>query len=148
MKKRTVNPAHCKALCESDSLLYKMWSNMLLRCSPSYHEHHIYYDRGIRVCKEWELYKPFRFWAFLNGFYEGLSLDRIDNDLGYSPENCRFVTRQEQARNRRDNLKAPDGRLLVEVAEDPACTLTYPQLVYRHKKGTLAAYLKGVQNEF
>lgn len=148
MKKRTFNPSHCKALCESNEQLYMIWNNMIHRCKETYHERHIYFDRGIGVCKAWLDYKVFRFWAFLIGYQEGLSLDRINNDLGYFPDNCRFVTIKEQHRNRRNNLRADDGRLLIEIAEDPACPLNYRQLVYRHKKGTLAAYLKGASHEF
>ena len=57
-----------------------------------------YFDRGIGVCDEWQEYLPFKAWALQNGWEKGLSLDRIDNSRGYSPDNCRFITQAENAR--------------------------------------------------
>jgi hypothetical protein len=61
-----------------------------------------YGGRGIVVCKEWEDdYSAFRDWAIANGYSEGLQIDRKNNNKGYSPENCRFVTRSQNNKNRR-----------------------------------------------
>jgi hypothetical protein len=63
-----------------------------------------YGGRGISVCEEWETsYEVFRNWAYENGYSETLTLDRENNDLGYSPDNCRWVTPKEQANNTRKN---------------------------------------------
>jgi len=64
-----------------------------------------YGGRGIIICQEW-LDDPNAFinWAFVNGFQRDLQIDRIDNDGAYAPDNCRWVTPQVQARNRRDNV--------------------------------------------
>ena len=65
---------------------------------------HIRYDkyggRGISVCKEWGEYKPFADWARENGYADGLSIDRINNDDGYYPGNCRWATIKEQNNNK------------------------------------------------
>jgi len=94
--------------------LYIAWWNMLKRCeTPSASRYENYGKRGIRVCEEWHDYAAFRKWAYGNGYYdqpenlgraEKLSIDRIDPDGNYEPQNCRWVTLSENVRLR--NLHA------------------------------------------
>lgn len=83
--------------------LYRIWLNMKNRCSnPKYRQYDSYGGRGISVCKEWsEDFTAFRDWALKNGYKDDLTVDRINNDEGYKPENCRWATMKEQCANRR-----------------------------------------------
>lgn len=62
-----------------------------------------YGGRGISVSPEWDTFGAFAEWAFANGYKEDLDLDRIDNDSGYGPSNCRWVSRRVNSNNKRDN---------------------------------------------
>ena len=86
--------------------LYSIWHNMKDRCYREKHPmSHYYSSRGLGVCAEWiHDYSAFHIWAYNNGYKEGLSIHRINNDLGYSPENCMWATDLEQMQNRRDTL--------------------------------------------
>ncbi|MET4072968.1 hypothetical protein [Hymenobacter sp. UYCo722] len=86
-----------------DKKLRAVWSAMFQRCySENWVNYPSYGGRGITVCPEWVTDKTaFVAWALANGYREGLTLDRIDNDGHYEPSNCRFVSRKQQQRNRR-----------------------------------------------
>jgi hypothetical protein len=72
------------------------------RCSdPKSKDFADYGARGITVCDEWAAVGPFVAWARVSGYEDGLSLDRINNFEGYSPENCRWADATTQVRNRR-----------------------------------------------
>lgn len=78
--------------------IYKIWGGIKSRCCrPSCNIYYKYGGRGITMCEEWRN-SPENFfkWAFENGYKEGLTIDRINSDKGYSPNNCRWATYQEQ----------------------------------------------------
>ena len=86
----------------SKNKIYRKWSDIKQRCLNSKHKrYHRYGGRGITICDEWKYnYKSFHVWAINNGYKDGLTIDRIDNDLGYSPDNCEWVTLKENIRRR------------------------------------------------
>ena len=90
--------------CHRHPRLYNVWSTMLRRCEDRKRaKFPMYGGRGINVCQEWHDPNVFIDWAERSGYLPGLQLDRIDNDKGYSPTNCRWVTRKENCRNTRRN---------------------------------------------
>ncbi len=83
---------------------YRKWSNMIRRCySPKTHNYKWYGGRGVTVCDRWRQrgYGPRNFHEDMGEPPAGMTLGRINNDLGYGPDNCRWETWKEQASSRR-----------------------------------------------
>lgn len=82
--------------------LYSIWTNMKTRCENESHPNYEGYGgKGVTLCSEWgESYGEFRKWALANGYRDTLTIDRVNNDKGYEPDNCRWATYIEQSRNR------------------------------------------------
>jgi hypothetical protein len=81
--------------------LYNIWCGMKDRCyNPNAIPYSRYGGKGITICDEWvNDYDTFREWALTHGYKDTLTIDRINNNLGYSPVNCRWITKAEQNRN-------------------------------------------------
>lgn len=84
--------------------LYRIWKTMRTRATnPNRPQAKDYVLRGVGICEEWNDYSKFREWAMANGYADDLSIDRVDNDKGYFPSNCRWITLAEQQSNKRSN---------------------------------------------
>ena len=85
--------------------LYNIWTGMIRRCTNIHDRYYERYGgRGIKVCDEWRnSFEIFREWAYNNGYLPNLSIDRIDNDGDYNPENCRWTDMQTQQNNKSNN---------------------------------------------
>lgn len=118
--------------------LFRIWKNMHQRCSNKgvqYYKH--YGGRGIKVCPEWTTdFNTFRDWALTHGYNDTLTIDRINVDADYCPENCRWITHREQCRNRRNKLfvsyKGENVRL-IDLCEKFG--ITYHSAWQKLKKG-------------
>lgn len=85
--------------------LYRIWKAMKRRCNnPNLEAYKNYGGRGIKVCKEWDVFSEFHNWAIRNGYSDDLTIDRIDNDDDYNPFNCRWVSRRVQSYNQRETV--------------------------------------------
>lgn len=78
--------------------IYKMWHNMRSRCkNPNASKYYLYGGKGIKVCNEWKnSFINFYNWATKNGYKDNLTIDRIDSNKNYEPNNCKFSTYEEQ----------------------------------------------------
>lgn len=117
--------------------LYNIWAKMKGRCSnPNVDNYKFYGGRGIKVCQEWNTYEPFRDWALSHGYSDNLSIDRIDNDGDYSPENCRWISTKEQAFNKRNSIYLEhngERKPLKQWCEEKG--VSYKAAHARYKKG-------------
>lgn len=111
--------------------LFYIWSSMIQRCSnPNNRSYPNYGGRGIKVCEDWtNSFESFSSWAAQSGYDDSLTLDRIDNNLGYFPENCRWASFKAQQNNRRDNI-------VVEIMGQSKTLSQWGEL-YGVKSGTI-----------
>lgn len=122
---------------ESSSRLYAIWSLMKRRCLNSNDPAYKYYGgRGISLCDDWHHYEMFRDWAVVNGYDNTLTIDRIDINGDYEPQNCRWVSRAVQANNRCNSINLCISGITMTMTQWAKCKNMKPQTVwYRLRHG-------------
>jgi len=112
---------------DTGSRLYRIWKGMRTRTmNPNRSQAKDYLLRGIAICDEWSDYNAFKNWAMSNGYADGLTIDRIDNDGPYSPGNCRWATHKEQCRNKRNTHVFNYGGKEYKTIKDLCLALRLP----------------------
>ena len=98
--------------------LYRLWAGMKARCNnPNTVSYRLYGGRGIKVCNEWNSFENFYQWSIANGYSDNLSIDRINSDKDYAPDNCRWVSLTDQSKNTR-HTKNIEFRGMIMCAAD------------------------------
>lgn len=126
------------------NILINRREGIMERCAnPNHIAYKKYGGRGITVCQEWiDSPQAFVDWALANGFSPELQIDRIDNDKGYSPDNCRWVTARENMRNRSNSVITPtiagQAKFLYQIEE---VTIKDIADYFRINKSTMANVL-------
>lgn len=122
----------------SHKRIHRIWKGMKDRClNPNYHSYSRYGGRGITICDEWiNDSNAFEKWAVSNGYSDEFSIDRIDNDKGYSPDNCRWVDRITQQNNTSSNLYLEYAGIKLTASEWARKLGISRDVIYeRYKKG-------------
>lgn len=120
-----------------DKRLRGIWAGMKRRCLDEKDSSFSRYGgRGITICNDWLDFNKFAKWALSNGYKKDLTIDRIDNNKGYEPTNCRWITNREQSLNRRSNVIVEYKDKSITLKELSEITgLDYSCLNARYKRG-------------
>lgn len=119
------------------SRVHNIWLAMINRCrNKKGNDFRKYRQKGITVCEEWKDFNTFFEWAINNGYHPSLSIDRIDGNKGYSPDNCRWATAMEQANNIRTNIHLTLNGTTHTIPEWSRLLKVSPRALYlRHYSG-------------
>lgn len=121
----------------SQTKLYRKWADMLQRCNnPKSTNYKNYGAKGVEVFQEWRSFENFKEWALNNGYKEGLTIDRLNPSGNYEPSNCKWSTRKEQDRNKRNTrIVVINGERMSLKELSERTNLNYSFLAYRYDKG-------------
>lgn len=118
--------------------IYHIWAGMKERCyNPDAPKYSRYGGRGINICEEWiNSFDAFYDWAMANGYSDNLTIDRIDNDGNYCPENCRWSTNEDQCNNRKHHILLEingETKTVAQWAKESG--VKYSTIYARHIRG-------------
>lgn len=129
----------------SKTRLYNIWRVMIKRCTYENAINYANYGaRGIRVCDEWQGFEGFKKWALAHGYADNLTIDRIDNNGDYTPDNCRWVDMTTQLRNTSRNR-------LIMFRGETHCMKDWAEILgmnYRTLKQRINVYGWSVERAF
>ena len=119
---------------ESHTKLHNVWCGMNNRCDPKHKSSDRYGKRGIKVCEEWKVYENFAKWARENGYREDYTIERIDVDGNYEPNNCTWIPLAQQAMNRSTtHWVMYDGEKMSMAEACERANMPYKQVFWRMK---------------
>ena len=136
---------------DSYSRLYNIWCHMKSRCyKKNNKDYRLYGAKGIIVCDAWHDYKVFKKWAIENGYDDKKTIDRIDSNKNYCPENCRWATAEIQSNNtNRNRYIEYNGETLTMAQLSKKYKIKYETLKQRLKRGwSIEKALKTIEVEF
>lgn len=141
------NSCECKYVARDNPRLYSIYLNMKTRCYNSNNSNYKHYGaRGIVICPEWKnSFKEFVDWSLSHGYSDELSIDRINVNGNYEPDNCRWATSEEQGNNKTDNVYV-DGMTLKQFCKKN--NLNYKRMdLLKNKLGFDEWYARYVSRE-
>ena len=118
--------------------IYGIWTGINKRCfNPNSKGYKNYGGRGITMCDEWHKdFMSFYNWAISNGYQDNLTIERIDNNGNYCPQNCKWIVFEEQSRNRRNTIFIEyNGKRQTLVDWSKELNINPKTLYYRHSRG-------------
>ena len=123
----------CRSHGHCGERLYNIWQSMKYRCNPTTSTRYPNYSgRGVKLCEEWNEFINFYNWAINNGYDYNLSIDRIDNDGDYCPENCRWADNFVQQNNKSTNRFVTYNGVKHTLAEWSRILSVKPNTLRRH----------------
>lgn len=133
----------CNKHNKSNTRLYNIWSKMKSRCSNLNDSKYKYYGaKGITICKEWNDFNNFYSWSINNDYDDTLTLDRINVYSNYEPSNCRWITHNEQQRNKTNTIYVKYNNKTMSISELAEITgLNRKTLTKRYYAGDTGADL-------
>ena len=128
--------------------IYYVWCALKKRCNnKNDKQFENYGGRGIKVCDDWLSFEGFYSWAVSSGYRPGLTIDRIDNDGNYCPENCRWATMEEQNNNKRNSIYVTYNGETHTIGQWSKITgIPYMKLWNAYRCGVIIDYLSGVKS--
>lgn len=128
---------HEKKHGETGTKIYGLWSSIKQRCyNPKNQAFDNYGGRGIKMCDEWQDFISFKKWLMKSGYKEGLTLERLDFNSDYTPENCTFIPLEQQTKNTRRNLFIEyNGKKMIMSDWAIETGINYRTLLSRYRSG-------------
>lgn len=111
--------SHNKTHGKTNTRIYKIWAHIKTRCTnPNFAEWEQYGGRGISICDEWNSsFESFFEWAISNGYSDELTIERIDVNKNYEPNNCKWITLKEQQRNKTNTVFVVENGIKISLSE-------------------------------